>query len=147
MRTWAAACGLGRALFRAQDFRRCYISPLLSADNYNQTANDPTTKAQSAQRRPLNEGSGPFSGWAILAGYRKQRPAACEQHCLRGLGSPTRPPPVVPGCPDLRRISPDRPGYMRPSLRRAGGQARLDHEALKECSRLVTTPAHELAGI
>jgi hypothetical protein len=47
---WAAARGLGRALFRAQDFGRGGISLLLLADNYNLTTADRTAEAQSTQR-------------------------------------------------------------------------------------------------
>jgi hypothetical protein len=38
------------AFFRALDFGNDNDSPLLLADNYNHTINDPTTEAQSAQR-------------------------------------------------------------------------------------------------
>ena len=42
--TWAAAYGLGRAIFLARDFGRGGISLLLLADNYNRAATISTTK-------------------------------------------------------------------------------------------------------
>jgi len=66
--------------------------PILLADNYNRTTNDPTTKTQSAQRTHRDDfltKVQAVSSLAIFAGRREQRPAASEQHRWRGSSSPT----------------------------------------------------------
>jgi hypothetical protein len=67
--------------------------PILLADNYIRTPNDLTTEAQSAQRTHRDESLAmvrAVSSLTILASYRKQRPAASEQHRRRcpGCASP-----------------------------------------------------------
>ena len=104
------ASGLG--VFRGADWRSMpSVSPLLLADNYNHTTNDPTTETQSAQRTHrdfLAERSDAVSGFAILDGYRQQRRAAAGPWLLPALGSRLRswPPHVgraVRGCGDVVR--------------------------------------------
>jgi hypothetical protein len=79
---------------------------LILSDNYNRTTNDLTTEAQSARRRLLNEGPGQFYCLTILAGYRKQRPAACRPCVIAGripARLPVRRRAVVLGCGATRQ--------------------------------------------
>ena len=78
------------AFFRARDWRsNAFGSPLLLADNYNHTTNDPTIEAQSAQRTHRDffaERSDTFSGLAI---HRLTGSSAGQSQgrALRRLGS------------------------------------------------------------
>ncbi len=72
---------------------------IILADNYNQTTNDPTTETQSARRTHrdfLAERSDAVSIFAILAFYRKQRPAAAGP-CCSSLGSRLHSWPTLAG--------------------------------------------------
>jgi len=85
-----------------------FCSPLLLADNYNQTTNDPTTETQSARRTHrdfLAERSDAVSTFAILARYRQQRRATAGPRFLRRS---------CPGCCSLAAAcGPGRPGLRR----------------------------------
>ena len=125
---WGRLCSHGQLhvgwqdAFGARDFGRGGISLLLLADNYNLAATISTTKrtkpTKDAQRRPLNEVSGPLSCLAILV----------------AIESNARQP--IDRAASMARSRLARRARMHATVSSgAGGRLGRDREALKECYR------------
>jgi hypothetical protein len=103
-----------RGAFRALDFGSRGILPLLLADNYNHTTNNPTTKTQSAQRTHKEIRGGP-PAYRSLRAVGQSRPAAwrrCGCLCWQELPVEQGLLSSLPG----RRSCPGRVELVGPDL-------------------------------